>query len=142
MKSAFAEAVRNIKIAVINKMEKKIQDQFVPADIAEALKEIRFNEPCLGLFNRFSDTIFHLEERFYKNSDLSPEEFTAPLWQQVVDWLEEVHDMQVYYTPYNFGSCLYSIKTSESLIPPLFHNTKKEALTYAIKEAINIVKNQ
>jgi len=63
-----------------------MKDQFVPYEQALALKELGFDEPCIGNY-------FHTKElKIYggdvlriKNSDMGT--VTAALWQQAEEWL-------------------------------------------------------
>lgn len=68
-----------------------MKNQFVPYELALKLKELGFNEECLGLWY-WRDDLFRLgEEEFYlmKISYFEvPEHYTlAPLWQQAESFL-------------------------------------------------------
>lgn len=89
-----------------------IQKQFVPYEIALAMKELGFNEPCLGYFpnveNSDKTMIFFDRVPEYTINSLFDENptnyhFTAPLWQQCVDWFREKYDLHVVITvnPYS-----------------------------------------
>lgn len=93
-----------------------MEKQFVTYEIALALKELGFNEPCFGCWE--SNTEYYIP--FIVGYDLkTPENFnakdnciSAPLWQQVIEWLEEEHgififiDKGKYYDSYS-GSYTY-----------------------------------
>ena len=81
-----------------------MKQQFVPYEIAIKLKEKGFNEPCLANYcdkdlipyrgypdegdedSNFSTTI---------NENITSLWVTAPLWQQVIDWLSIVHNIHI-----------------------------------------------
>lgn len=68
-----------------------IRNQFCSYKIALKLKELGFNEECLGYF-RNNTKSFHLGEdtRVQKDSIL------APLWQQVIVWFSEKHSIDLH----------------------------------------------
>ena len=101
-------------------MEKDyIKNQFATYEIALKLKELGFDEPCLGCYyddivNKekgilhieyidFKDSIIHTEEHSYSISCL------APLWQQVIDWFREEHKLDIYPEP-TYSLSEYSFK--------------------------------
>jgi len=70
---------------------------FVPYELAVKLKEKGFDEECLGYFDvdkgyTLGYYLCYREESF--NSFLS-EGIAAPLYQQVLDWLREKHDIHI-----------------------------------------------
>jgi len=80
-----------------------MKKQFVTYDIAKALKEKGFNEPCMAWFNGNSDEMLEPVNQNYfdsletfnttANSDLNP--LSAPLWQQAILWLAKEHKIFV-----------------------------------------------
>ena len=77
-----------------------MKDQFVTYEIALALKELGFSTPCFSAYtengnlmdigNYFNDDIIgELEGHSYYISCL------APLWQQVIDWFRDEHDIVI-----------------------------------------------
>ena len=93
-----------------------MESQFVPYEIALKLKQNGFDEPCFGTYNSFGVfTRSNSEYPLDKNSvqlydDLWLEAIkpfghtpdmlcTAPLWQQVVDWLFFEHGKDIGYSP-------------------------------------------
>jgi len=70
---------------------------FVPYELAVKLKDVGFNENCFGGFDAYKELRFDYIG-YVKNSDFSmpPRNHTAaPLYQQVVDWLREKHDLNI-----------------------------------------------
>lgn len=81
---------------------------FVPYELAIKLKEKGFTEPCLSYYQ---PNIEGLVNQFYVSGD-QPEVYEdtehiitlAPLYQQVVNWLEEKHRLWMYIVPYGDGT--------------------------------------
>ena len=83
-----------------------MERQFVTYPIAKLLKELKYNEPCLayhhsreGFYLLDSPNDDDLPTNLGAFSDTGESEkhlFTAPLWQQVIDWilLEKNHVIQ------------------------------------------------
>lgn len=64
-----------------------MEKQFATYEIAKRLKELGFNEPCLGLFD--ANKTFFIKEITQSDSEIYFGGYSAPLWQQVIDWLRE-----------------------------------------------------
>lgn len=60
---------------------------FVTYEIAKKLKELGFDEPCLGLFD--ANKTFLIKEITQYDSETYFGGYSAPLWQQSIDWLRE-----------------------------------------------------
>jgi hypothetical protein len=92
-----------------------MKKQFVTYPIALKLKELRFSEPCLGYYPPLKK-----ELTIWYNPEITNEgEFVlAPLWQQVIDWLEEEHNIYIWKQPINsfvddeedLNSCIFLFK--------------------------------
>ena len=81
-----------------------MEKEFIPYDEALALKELGFDEPCLGLYH--PDGKFNIKEQNGLNCDSDKNSYldslgnsagfcTAPLYQQVFRWLRETHNIDV-----------------------------------------------
>lgn len=124
---------------------------FVPFELAVKLKENGFNELCFGKF-----LIPEVpENRFRYNTEGEPKNYndgsygrfiSAPLYQQVVDWLrdEQYINIEISYDYMTFDVAIYNFKKSThvKLISSLSGNSPYcftdyyQALTEAIKEAL------
>lgn len=106
-----------------------MEKQFVTYSIALKLKELGFDEPCLGFFthlgeirrytNLVGDSIGCVNQfQNVKNSDISLGEnwCSSPLWQEVMDWFREKHDIHMsvnpLYNPKKFNTLMYSYDIS------------------------------
>ena len=93
-----------------------MKEQFVTYEIALALKELGFNKPCLASYytdderNYAKDGTYDCRQKISSSIDFDPfkEEFdnfyinsnetyyvSAPLWQQVIDWFRDEHDIVI-----------------------------------------------
>ena len=84
-----------------------MKEQFVTYEIALGLKELGFDEECFAIFFRTilnnGRTVNYIsddwESPFYKNRTNSESNsvdiVSAPLWQQVVDWFREKHNIHI-----------------------------------------------
>jgi hypothetical protein len=65
-----------------------MKNLFLPYELAVIAKEKGFNEKCLAGFD--TDKEFHLynddEQDGWRNKNIPAGEFSAPLYQQIVDW--------------------------------------------------------
>lgn len=122
-----------------------MENLFVSKEIAKQLKEIGFFEPCMkGVRNgeEFTTTGFSLTN----HGNMS--DCALPLFQQVMDWFREKHNMHFEvrvsftkkYATYSF--CIMFMKeTSDKDLPmycelPIKGGSYYVALSNAIKEAI------
>jgi hypothetical protein len=67
-----------------------MEKQFVTYEIAKQLKRLGFDEECLGIYCPELD-IHNVGVNWNTNNinDIKKEWYSAPLWQQVIDWLIE-----------------------------------------------------
>ena len=80
-----------------------MKEQFCTYEIAKQLKEFGFNERCFGCWE--NNTEYGIP--FIVGHDLATPEYynlkkgciAAPLWQQVIDWFRETHDIDIVITP-------------------------------------------
>ena len=126
----------------------KIEELFVPYELALKLKEKGYNEPCLSYYD--SRGIQQIGTFDFTTIDGYKESVAAlaPLYQQVVDFLREKHDIQIniewnkFYpnTPY-----VWSIRPTwrDQLLQPYgysgFSSDYYNALTRAIEEALKLI---
>jgi hypothetical protein len=138
-----------------------MESQFVPYPIALDLKELGFDEPCFGYFNEKRMLMQFLHNVFYnKNSEIAYARnikylfrkeavyklmCTAPLWQQVIDWFEQKHEIYLTEIPIYInraiGDCGLDSWTN-NLEKNKEYATRYEARKAAILMAIEIVKDK
>ncbi len=67
----------------------KLEDLFVPHHTAVELKRLEFHDPCIAFFWAEKPT-FHYTVKYYDHNLLSTKA-SAPLFDQVIEWLERTH---------------------------------------------------
>lgn len=85
-----------------------MKNKFCTYEIALKLKELGFNDECLGFYDStieffyFNDGLDDgsTEEDYSKNSDLIKPYIAAPLWQDVIDWFREKYNIHVAILPF------------------------------------------
>jgi len=93
------------KLVIMNK-------EFVPYDIALAMRELGFDEPCLGIYYNREDGVKYLEPtwEFIIGKGLNNEnEVNAPLYQQAFRWFRSKYGLYTGISPYNVSLDLYEI---------------------------------
>lgn len=119
-------------------------EQFVTFEIALALKELGFDEECICVFDSYKNlrgTIIGSIDGDYLKKDKWDSRLPAPLWQQVIDWLREIHKINILIAPiyssgdlkgyvFNFGLIIMN-NLSE-----VFKNGKFETFYEAREQAI------
>lgn len=67
-----------------------MKKEFVTYEIALKLKELGFDEPCLASYYHAGR---HLDiDEYIKHGEYT---LLAPLWQQVIDWIREKHNIHI-----------------------------------------------
>ena len=75
-----------------------MENEFLPYELAVKLKELGFDEPCLGFYNHQGQLILMAQEdessiEMYKNSYVEMGmQYAAPLFQQAFRWFREKHN--------------------------------------------------
>ena len=139
---------------------------FVSYELALKLKEKGFNEPCFGswLSYAFFPDDYYLDLEQGMNFDFEDNTnhnclgnaCSAPLYQQLTDWLREKHDIHIHISrlycyidnkPRTFdGWCVYvdnGIEDSDlecnSMFIKTFYPSYSEALDKAIEETLKLI---
>ena len=148
-----------------------MKEQFVTYEIALKLKELGFNEKCLASYytdderNYDKGDIYDCRRKLSSSIDFDPfkEEFdnfyinsnetyyvSAPLWQQVIDWFKEKHNMYIEIT-YEGGlqkdTSLYSFQiwsnqTSNKSDKMNYFKAREQAILKAIELILNKTHNE
>jgi hypothetical protein len=116
-----------------------MKKEFVPYDIALAMKELGFNEICMRMYKK---GVKHLISTMdMPNAIYSADvKIQAPLYQQAFRWFREKYSIVGYVHPFN-GNYTYSIISN--LVE--YNNNKKtyeEAQDACLKKLIEIVRNE
>jgi len=127
----------------LGKKKMKMNNEFVPFEIAKRLKDVGFDETCLAGYqpNHKNEMVLYFKSTNQSGISTTPSTYgkychqnnhviKAPLYQQVFGWLNEVHNIygwverkeDIYnkkYYAYNYNSIrinIYSITTFDSFI--------------------------
>lgn len=140
---------------------KKVSDLFVPYELALKLKEKGFNEPCFAAYSQGGGSFtYHPapNDNGYNNSKIGFA-ISKPLYQQVIDWLEEEKGLEInaykvlpvdiipvwvvriinWTKDGKLGFADKFVNHGDSQRPINHFYTKKEALDKAIDEALNLI---
>lgn len=117
-----------------------MKDQFIPYDQAKMMKELGFDEECLGVYVK---PAAGGGERFYLELPSDHEgDLKASLYQQAEEWLWEQHKIQIRvsedHTGKVFRSAAYWKNNIETNISDAFH-TPTLAKNEGILAAINYI---
>ena len=116
-----------------------MEKEFVPYDLAVKLKELGFDEKCLGVYyNKDGDV------RIYDGNEVGD----APLWQQAFDWFYKEYKLW-YYTFPNIHEVDWNYHIQEYIEGEFWggitqdrgFKTQVEARLECLKKLIELVKN-
>lgn len=125
-----------------------MKDQFTDSNFADKeisaiLRELNFNEECIGFYNPShqlnNHVLFPLEGGNFDNWNKEPNLISAPTYQQIEQWLWEKH--RIYLRLHESGNMfVYSIEDFEKVLiafkPNDFVETPTTAKIEGIKKAI------
>jgi len=80
---------------------------FAPYNLSLLAKEKGFNEPCLRYYNVGHNKDAPIRLSMFKNEQMGS--VSAPLYQQLVDWLETTHRVLIVRFPYTSGKHKWDI---------------------------------
>lgn len=141
---------------------------FVPYELALKLKEKGFDEPCITFYELTEEEPFEwcittcsidIDERWdgvknlgTKNNDFIEKDIshlmiTAPLYQQVIDWFREKHDLHIFLIGSSkrnhseFCCEIVSVKKQNYLFTNKAHSSLPyyQAIEKAIEEALKLI---
>jgi hypothetical protein len=112
-----------------------MEKQFVTYDIALKLKELGFNEECLGHYS-INGKLHKLHYGTCGSSKQTEFEILAPLWQQILFWLDKNHNCRIYATSEDWS--LFYEDQSQYYVTSL-NTTIYEKWEQAILKAIELI---
>lgn len=108
---------------------------FVSFEVAKKLKKIGFNEEVIAHYNKDGNLVFDKCGPWHHNSgEVETSYFSAPLHEQVIEWLIQNHDIGIEVSTEFLGRVI-PVKCFKTEI-------RKEAFDYSILEASEIVLNR
>jgi hypothetical protein len=124
-----------------------MKDQFVPYELAVALKKLGFDEQCLAKYWNDKNLEYNIGSE-YKNSEIEEYCVTSPLWQQAFDWFLEKYNLYVHYCYFSerntWNADIYEITKDRLMNIPM----EMQSETYqgikliALQKLIEIVKSK
>jgi hypothetical protein len=120
-----------------------MKKEFIPYEQALALKELGFDEPCLGYYT--GDTMhFVLRPLMLRANELASYVVTAPLFQQGFRWFREKYGLwNMIYPRDGWNYVIQGIDETISCTGESFHNVEiksyEEAELECLKKLIEIV---
>ena len=116
-----------------------MKEQFVSYSIALKLKELGFNEHCFGMYCQHGDL---QNINLFTSND--PDNISkrssfkliciAPLWQQVIDWFREEHNINLYLPKSVYGGYVYVVDSKYSdTIYKDYYDAREQAILKAIE---------
>lgn len=133
-----------------------LQNQYLPHNIAYELKNIGFNEPCMGFYD-YPKNIIKVSLKYHGNlhdgyeNEMKSITVTSPLYQQVFDWFEKTHklfaniNIKTYKTTsYNYSIIRLDDESSDSTnyVNDESYSSKIDAKKACIQTMIDIVQER
>jgi len=133
--------------------------EFIPYEEALALKELGFDEPCLGCYDEkavFGLTVMSIKQ-YYTNSKEDTWNCSAPTYQQAFRWFREKYNIQGYiysstvrgnvektkqFTGYIWNINGIDMPFLSTDARDELHDTYEEAESACLDKLIEIVKNK
>jgi hypothetical protein len=116
-----------------------IDKEFIPYKQALALKELGFDEPCLGvLCEEIKMVRINDEPRNWNDNVRNGETTSAPLYQQAFRWFRDKHNI---FASVDVNYCYKVYFNDEFFEESNTYNSYKEAELECLKKLIEIVKN-
>jgi len=133
-----------------------MKKEFLPYELAVKLKELGFDEPCLGFYNHQGQLILMAQEdessiETYKNSYVEMGmQYAAPLYQQAFRWFREKYVLDsivqpTYSTKYQYRVFNVETKCKVQVYGDYMgrkFNTYEEAELACLEKLIEIVENK
>jgi hypothetical protein len=132
-----------------------MKNEFIPYEIALALKELGFDEPCLGIhYNEGLNPSFIVASQYGEHGAAANGGILAPLYQQAFRWFREKHNLCGEVYTVNMGAIDYTFQIRDLYSEDVKHNnfeaytggyigtflTYEEAELACVKKLIEIVK--
>ena len=126
-----------------------MEKEFIPYEIALALKELGFDEPCLKGYTEEYKMLISFSNTYTNTSvknTLPTKPFTAPLYQQAFRWFREKYklftqdfiDLDNKFTK----NVVKVLEDGQDFIYLDYYKTYEEAELECLKKLIEIVKNK
>jgi hypothetical protein len=130
----------------VSEMPTHILNEFIPYELALALKELGFDEPCFGYYLNKKLNIFHntyVNDRINsKTKDIfSSDVIVTPLYQQAFKWFRDNYGI-LSSIQYRRLPNIFWFKIDDAVFNDVEFKTYEEAELECLKKLIEIVKNK
>lgn len=105
-----------------------MKNQFVTYEIAQRLKELGFNEPCLKWYSSNGKLHNNVGDILSENQNTLYGCCAAPLWQQIIDWLYYPHNIVI---GYDYQTDLFTVSKTRNLLSQ--EGTEEAAILNALE---------
>jgi hypothetical protein len=112
-----------------------MKEQFVPYELAVKLKQLGFDEPCLGFYERNQELI--IQECLITDFHSDSLQCVAPLFQQAFRWFREEHGLGHMINGIGYESFLFNIGGLVTVFP--MFKSYEEAELACLDKLIEIV---
>lgn len=123
-----------------------VESLFCPYEQALALKELGFDEPCIGFFeNNGKNSLLVTDSVNFTNTDLEVEGVSSPLYQQAFRWFREKYNLNSFIIDsksYNWYFNINDMIIDDVVSEVLFFKSYEEAELECLKKLIEIAKKQ
>jgi len=124
-----------------------MKNLFIPYELAVIAKEKGFNEPCFGFYTEEYKELIFSQPKIHLSNSLPTKPLNAPMYQQIVDWFREKHNIEVSVKSWKNegdGKVIYVYSNKILGLPSTFRFDFKSELYYetlnkAIEEAFNLI---
>lgn len=137
------------RIKETKQVAKTMKELFLPYDLAKLAKDKGFNLPCFAYFwdkswkENVSD-IFHYTVGYNNHNDL-PSRVSAPLYAQVIDWLEKerkgIVEENLYFSfltqKWAVANPIHPDRDTDML--STFFESKREALNSLLNDRLKLI---
>ena len=126
-----------------------MENLFVPYEIALKLKELGFDEKCFKCWSVFPCAVQNKEQLNDKPDDWAFTNIKAPLYQQTINWFDDVHKIRIDLThcdvngSYNYTIWKWNFDNQlgkwQRIKEPTSFTNRIERNNKAIEEAIKLI---
>lgn len=124
----------------------KIDNLFIKHELSLILKEKGFNNPSLAYYDKKELKLSKTPEYLRSNSsfiEAALDDYClAPLYQEVIDWLREVHNLWIIVLPGSHADAewfIYELQNYKETKAKGIEYYYPEAIEKAIEEALNLI---
>jgi len=119
-----------------------MEKEFVPYELALRMKQLGFDEPCLGFYNKEDRPNLGYCTNSFQDDTTLEIKCTAPLYQQAFRWFREKYDLHYQLIPFFSDKESHAVDYYLALAqhrPPIQVKTFEEAELACIEKLIEIV---